>query len=141
MHFFRWLIRLGDLNIKSAEDDHSVQERSIIDVFIHPKYESPKAYFDVGLVEIAPVQYSPAITPICLPSEPNEDVNRFKQVGANVAGWGVFNLSGVASPNLKTAILNIYSNRYSSNNYSMLWNLNKRHQSKFEGNINLFPFF
>jgi L-asparaginase II len=57
------MIRLGDFNLDSIVDDDAVAERRIEEIFIHPNYVKGRAYFDIALMKIEPVQFGIYIKP------------------------------------------------------------------------------
>ena len=99
--FFSWIIRLGDI------DNNELVERKIRKIYLHPEYNSEQAYHDLAVVKVTHVDYSSTITPICLPLRADATGVRFNGKSVTVAGWGSFNLSNVASSNLKTAPLTV----------------------------------
>jgi len=82
------------------------------DIQIHPSYVSNQAYYYLAVIKVAPVDFGEAIAPICLPKNPDLSGRRFVGRTVMVAGWGSYNLSNIASDNLKTAALTIQSSRY-----------------------------
>lgn len=67
--------------------DKKPYDAKIIRIIVHPKYKSPKRYFDIALMELGTeVKFSSDIQPACLWSEHNV----LKYGGkAEIAGWGV----------------------------------------------------
>ena len=65
-------------------------ERTIKRAIKHPNYDSINAYFDVALIELEeslPIA-DPRVSPICLPTTSNKDVNFRKHQAATLTGWG-----------------------------------------------------
>ena len=62
-----WRLRFGDFDLTNKADDIHVTERNIKDIVIHSKYDNFKAYHDVALVKMIPVNFTTSIRPICLP--------------------------------------------------------------------------
>ena len=65
-------------------------ERTIKQAIKHPDYDSINAYFDVALIELEeslPIA-DPRVSPICLPTNSNKDVNFRKHQAATLTGWG-----------------------------------------------------
>ena len=80
-------------------------------IYIHPDYKSDQAYYDLALVKVLWVDYSETIAPICLPAQTDPTGSKFVGRSVTVAGWGVFNLSNVASDVLKTVSLTVMPSR------------------------------
>ncbi|XP_053692138.1 uncharacterized protein LOC128740603 [Sabethes cyaneus] len=78
------VIRFGDLNIYSAEDDEYAQQFKIIDVIRHPKHRFVAQYHDIALMKLEKnVRLHDTVVPACLWTD--EEI-RFKTLEA--AGWG-----------------------------------------------------
>ncbi|XP_076295173.1 venom protease-like [Lasioglossum baleicum] len=78
--------RVGDLNLVRTDDRAKPQEVRVIERIMHPDYQRPSQYHDVGLLKLeSDVTFDAWVRPICLPySVPdtdNEDV-------ATATGWG-----------------------------------------------------
>lgn len=79
----RWA-RLGDLNIASTADEARPENYRIIEHILHPEYEPPAQYNDIGLFLLEKdVEFSKFIRPICLNSDPL--INPTVQIAT---GWG-----------------------------------------------------
>ncbi len=58
---------MGDRNHTSRNDDRNLLILDISRVSLHPDYDGVSAYYDVAVLETLPVNFSRAISPICLP--------------------------------------------------------------------------
>lgn len=47
------IVRLGDNNLKSNDDDKEVQEFVIVDFIKHPDYSSSTQFHDIALIKLA----------------------------------------------------------------------------------------
>lgn len=103
----KWIFRLGIYNL----DERSDTKRELLKTTVHPKYQSGVAYFDVAIVQIEKVVFSPSISPICLPNGPSKNLNKYQGLSATLAGWGIFNSSLVGSQNLITGHFTILNYR------------------------------
>ena len=109
MSYFSWLIRLGDYDLQDDSDEFDLVELEMLEVFIHPKFNITKAYFDVAVISIENVKFIDGlIRPICLNFNSEFDKEKYANTAATVTGWGVFNSSAVTSSTLKSASLTIY---------------------------------
>ena len=103
---------MGDFDLQDPEDDAEVLEREIQKKTIHPKNKRLQAYYDIAIVKIDPVELSPAIRPICLPSKPYSRENKYDGDAATVIGWGSYNSLGVTASKLNTATVSIFDYGY-----------------------------
>lgn len=83
------VVRLGDQNVDNNVYDGADPIDVAIRRFIkHPKYQTPKVYDDIALIElVADVKFRSAIRPACLWTKP--DLARYRTVIAT--GWGKLN--------------------------------------------------
>ena len=112
LQFSRLKVRLGDVNHSSANDDQYVQERNIEQVDIHPKYVESKAYYDIAVLIIPPIQFTKRVRPICLPRPLVFEQDKYEGRLATLIGWGNDVHSGKASTKLKKTTLEIYDYRW-----------------------------
>ena len=75
---------------------------------VHPLFKESKAYFDIAILESAPIKISAAISPICLPSS----VINYDYYAAHLIGWGAKNPNGPPSNTLQRVVLSIFPQRY-----------------------------
>ena len=107
-----FIIRIGDRDHNSKEDDHRLKFYNISQFVTHPKFKKDEAYYDVAVLKTEiKVEFSDFISPICLPSSTEniwsaEELN-FKQL-AVVIGWGSKHPNGKISPALRQAELTIF---------------------------------
>lgn len=60
---------------------------NIVKIFVHPKYKSPKKYYDIALMELEKdVKFTSNVQPACLWREFDTSSLGNK---ANVTGWGI----------------------------------------------------
>ena len=111
IYIFRLKLRLGDDNHTSINDDQYVQERNIEQIYIHPKYIESKAYYDITVLIIPPIQFTKRVRPICLPRPLIFEQNEYERRLATLIGWGNDVHSGKASETLKKTIIEIYDYR------------------------------
>ncbi|XP_055542477.1 uncharacterized protein LOC129728109 isoform X2 [Wyeomyia smithii] len=78
------VIRFGDLNIYSSEDDDYAQQLKITDIVRHPKHRYAAQYHDIALLKLEKnITLDEMVAPACLWID--EEV-RFRRLEA--AGWG-----------------------------------------------------
>ncbi len=75
---------------------------------MHPNYDGKASYYDVAILETAPVTFSKSISPICLPDSPNNDVHKYDNNFVELTGWGQTDLHSKASKNIKRVSLKVY---------------------------------
>ncbi len=65
---------MGDLDLSDPGDDDDMSTYPVKDVHVHPKYEDPRFYFDVAVLEMRDdgVVFSDYVLPVCLPT-PNSN--------------------------------------------------------------------
>ena len=102
------MIRQGvtDLNLPRNRG----QTFSIEKYFQHPKY-SGTAYFDIGVLQISPVNFDSKLKPICLPDPAKFNLDQYDGKSTTLIGWGSDSLLGTTSASLKRTILTIRSYR------------------------------
>ena len=80
-------VRFGNSDLDIATP--SVQMRKFYQNHVtkHPKYAPPKSYYDVALIFLEQeIPFSAAVSPICLPTGPSEDVDKYKDDLMRLAG-------------------------------------------------------
>ncbi|XP_053694845.1 uncharacterized protein LOC128742491 [Sabethes cyaneus] len=88
------VIRFGDLNIYSSDDDQYAQQLKIIDVIRHPEHRFAAQYHDIALMKLEKnVTLHDTVVPACLWTD--EEV-RFKILEA--AGWGQIGFAQEQTP-------------------------------------------
>ena len=102
------MIRIGDYDHSSKFDDSNAKDLSINNVTIHPNYNGKSAYFDVAIFETETILFSKAISPVCLPQSPSEDIKKYELQYLELLGWGQKNLFGMVSSTLKRVSLKIH---------------------------------
>ena len=79
-------------------------------IFIHPKYNET-GYFDIAVLQIAPVNFNLHLRPICLPNPSDFRIDQYYDRASTLIGWGSKESAGTTSPTLKRIILTIYDDR------------------------------
>lgn len=81
------VVRVGDTNLATREDDAHAQSIGIKKFIPHPNYKASEKYYDIALIELElDARLDSSVCPICL--WPHDDLYRFKD-GLQVAGFGV----------------------------------------------------
>lgn len=109
--FCRSQIRLGDTNISSITPNSVI--RDISTRTVHPKYIQNQAYYDVVVwtLDGDPLIFSDKISPVCLPPTHQDDVNFRQGQNLTVSGWGVHKSGKPIDGLLKSAPIELFSNR------------------------------
>uniref|UniRef100_A0A1B6HRX2 Peptidase S1 domain-containing protein n=2 Tax=Homalodisca liturata TaxID=320908 RepID=A0A1B6HRX2_9HEMI len=83
------VVRLGDLDLYSADDNAYPIDVGVEKIVYHPEYNNVLKTNDIGLIKLdRKVEFTDLLKPICLPS-PEFRNNMFVSAPAVVAGWGV----------------------------------------------------
>ncbi len=99
------MIRHGVINLNQMQNKGHGQTFLIKKVFQHPKYIGT-AYFDLAVLQIAPVKFNANLRPICLPSSSDFKIDHYEDKTTTLIGWG-----SKDNTDLKTSILTIYEYR------------------------------
>ncbi|KAH8382490.1 hypothetical protein KR009_003894, partial [Drosophila setifemur] len=111
------VVRLGELDFDTYEDDASPRDYTVAEYIIHPGYESPEFYHDIGLVQLAEdVVFDLYKHPACLPFPNERNSDSFIAVG-----WGSTGLGVRPSSKLLKVSLNLYSSRVCEKLLSRNW--------------------
>ncbi len=102
------MIRHGVSNLNQTRNKGQTFE--IQRTFTHPKYNI-SAYYDIAVLEIAPVTFNVHLRPICLPDSSDFTANAYDNDAADLIGWGSEELLGKTSLTLRRAILKIHKYR------------------------------
>ncbi|XP_026493188.2 serine protease snake-like [Vanessa tameamea] len=103
-HVHPKIVRLGvtDIYNSSNETPMDVEIKKII---LHPRYDPPKKYYDVALLELkTEVQFTKFIQPACLWSKPYN----YPEKELTVTGWGAFDNANKFSHKLLYAKLDLF---------------------------------
>jgi hypothetical protein len=103
------MIRHGVSNLNQTRNELRGETITIEKVFQHPKYKRT-AYFDIAVLQIAPVEFNAYLRPICLPKPLDFKIDKYDNYLSQLIGWGSEEL-GTPSPKLKRVILQIYEYR------------------------------
>ena len=61
----------------------------VSDFIIHPDYEEPFSYFDVGLLKLPQkITFTDFILPVCLPTKAGNDLDEHAGHLVTLTGWG-----------------------------------------------------
>lgn len=104
------MIRQGVVNLNQKRSNTRGQSFSIEKVFQHPSY-SGTAYFDIAVLQIAPVKFNANLRPICLPDPSDFYFDRYDDRASTLIGWGSTDTTEKASSTLKRTVLTIYEYR------------------------------
>ncbi|XP_058818847.1 uncharacterized protein LOC131681811 isoform X2 [Topomyia yanbarensis] len=108
------VVRFGDLNIYSSEDDEFAQQLSISEIVRHPEHRFAAHYHDIALIKLEKnVSITDVVAPACLWTD-NEV--RFKVLEA--AGWGRTGFAQEQTPVLLKVSLKPINNTECSSFYS-----------------------
>ena len=99
-------IRLGDQNLNDNIDDDNVFE--IEDIIWHPNYEGWGPQFDLAVVHTkTKIQFNDRIKPVCLPTRPYNEPNRYANETVTFSGWGYFDAVSDFSNDLREATFKV----------------------------------
>ena len=77
---------MGDFNLSLPQSRRRGKDVDILEDFIHPQFQEGKSYFDVGIARTTDFAFANVIQPICLPSNPNTDPNKYDDRSADLLG-------------------------------------------------------
>ncbi len=106
--YFRHLIRIGDTNLTSENDNKYAIDLAILGSFVHPNYDRVRSYYDVAIFETELIEFSQLIGPICLPGIASNDIHKYDNDQVELTGWGKKNLHSDVSEKLKRVSLKIF---------------------------------
>jgi len=107
-YFYRFKIRIGDINHASDRDDKNAVDLDINKQTMHPKYNKVASYYDVAILETSPITFSKFISPVCLPETSNDQINKYENDLVELTGWGQTDLHSKTSDKLKRVSLKIH---------------------------------
>jgi hypothetical protein len=96
----------------SSVDDGNVIVLDVINLSIHPRYDAVASYYDVAILVTAPVPFSKAISPVCLPEIASNDIHKYDNDYVELTGWGQKDLHSAVSRKLKRVALRINTSRF-----------------------------
>ena len=101
-------IRLGDQNLNDGIDDTNTYE--IEKIVPHPESNGRAPQYDLAIVYTkTKIQFNDRIKPICIPTKPYDEANRYANDEVKFSGWGFFNSSRVFSNDLREAAFKVLS--------------------------------
>ncbi|EFX79663.1 hypothetical protein DAPPUDRAFT_244719 [Daphnia pulex] len=93
------------------------QTRRVTRVAYHASYNAKTSFYDIAVLTIdPPINYSKAISPVCLPAA-SSAVDQFLDLDAAIMGWGHLKFEGTSPNTLKQASQKIISNAKCSKQY------------------------
>uniref|UniRef100_A0A182WR33 Peptidase S1 domain-containing protein n=1 Tax=Anopheles minimus TaxID=112268 RepID=A0A182WR33_9DIPT len=108
------VVRFGDLNIQSADDDTYAQQLAIVNIIRHPKYVFSARYYDIALLQLEHnITVHETVAPACLWLD--QEV-RFKKLES--AGWGQTGFGETQTPILLKVTLKPISNENCTVHYT-----------------------
>jgi len=101
------LLRLGEYDLASDEEEHPYVERKVQIVASHPQFDARTFEYDLALLRFYdPVRFQPNIIPICLAEEGSQFVGK----SAFVTGWGRLYEGGPLPPKMQQVSVPIINN-------------------------------
>mgnify|MGYP001188670023 CR=1 FL=1 len=101
-------IRLGDQNLNDDIHDDNVYE--IIKIKLHPSYMGWGPQNDLAIVHTkTKIRFNDRIKPICLPTRPYNEPNRYVNEEVKFAGWGYYDNVSAFSNDLREARYKVLS--------------------------------
>ncbi|KAH8243643.1 hypothetical protein KR032_009049, partial [Drosophila birchii] len=101
------VVRLGELDFDTYLDDAAPQDYNVSGYTIHPNYEDPEFYHDIGMIKLnESVIFDFYKHPACLPFQDDRSKNSFIAVG-----WGSTDLAGKPSAKLLKVKLDLYGEK------------------------------
>jgi hypothetical protein len=79
---------------------------------MHPNYDGVASYYDVAILETAHVNFTRAISPVCLPEKSSDDIHKYDNDHVQLTGWGQKDLHSPVSKQLKRVALKIHPSRF-----------------------------
>uniref|UniRef100_A0A182PJK4 Peptidase S1 domain-containing protein n=1 Tax=Anopheles epiroticus TaxID=199890 RepID=A0A182PJK4_9DIPT len=108
------VVRFGDLNIYSDEDDTYAQQIKIVNIMRHPEYSFRLRYYDIALMKLEhDITVHETVAPACLWLD---DEVRFKELES--AGWGQTGFGEAPTPILLKITLKPMSNENCTVHYT-----------------------
>ncbi len=105
------MIRHHVFDLNRPRYNQSGNTFSIEKYFFHSKYNG-NAYFDIAVIQIASVNFSENLRPVCLPNPTNFETNRYDERSATLISWGTYYPAYRRATTIKKTIWTIYGNRY-----------------------------
>ncbi|CAL4158803.1 unnamed protein product, partial [Meganyctiphanes norvegica] len=103
------VVSIGDHDKTTGSDTSHTVHRYITQKIVHSDYNANTIINDISVIELSsPVQYSPGISPVCLPT--SQRTQLFDGEGATVTGWGTTSFQGSSSDVLLEVTLPVISN-------------------------------
>ncbi len=82
------LVRMGDHNLESTEDDATAENYNIVRTIHHKEYNSTSFENDVALLVLhRNVTYTDEIHPVCLPVTPEARAQNFTRLHPYISRW------------------------------------------------------
>lgn len=103
----KFVIRLGELDYSTSQDDARPQDFQLINYVVHPDYsdEDGSRYNDIAVLELnTTATLNEYVAPACLPPNSGNE-----HLDLTAAGWGFTKNAGNKSPHLLKATLQRYN--------------------------------
>ena len=95
--------------------DNVADRHNISAITPHPRYNETTADFDFAVITLAaPVNFSAAVAPICLPGA---EASLYTGETATITGWGHTSSGGAPSPSLLETNVTVISNENCTSSY------------------------
>ena len=95
--------------------DNVADRHNISAITPHPRYNETTADFDFAIITLAaPVNFSAAVAPICLPGA---EASLYTGETATITGWGHTSSGGAPSPSLLETNVTVISNENCTSSY------------------------
>ena len=99
-------IRLGDQNLNDNIDDTNTYE--IEKTVAHPNYMGWGPQYDLAIVYTkTKIQFNDRIKPICIPTKPYDEANKYANDEVKFAGWGYYDAVNDFSNDLREAAFKV----------------------------------
>ena len=99
-------IRLGDQNLNDGVDDDNTYD--IKKIVLHQDYMGWGPQYDLAIVYTTrKIQYNERIKPICIPTRPFDEANKYANNEVKFTGWGYYDAVNDFSNDLREATFKV----------------------------------
>lgn len=117
-----FLVRIGDNNLYSDDDDTEPEDIPIRSKIIHENYNGIEYSYDIAILKLKRAVTHPGAWPICLPLAENMRSKSFVKYQPVVAGWGTDSYDGQSSSILQKVTVPVVSNEECKRSYEKYQN-------------------